>query len=60
MPKGFKFGNGQQGPNGVYSELKLSDKLASELDVIKNHVCGLNESLEEALYEKNMAKSQLD
>ena len=39
-------------PNSVYGELKLSDRLASELDVIKNHVSDLNEKLELVLYEK--------
>ena len=39
-------------PNSVYGELKLSDRLASELDVIKQHVWDLNEKLEVAVYEK--------
>jgi hypothetical protein len=51
MGKSFKYGK-NDGPNSVYGELKLSDRLATELDNIKNHVSGLNENLEEALYEK--------
>jgi hypothetical protein len=49
--KSLKHGKGD-GPNSVYGELKLSDKLATELDNIKFHVSGLNEKLEEALYGK--------
>ena len=36
--------------NSVYGELKLSEKLVSELDVIRDHVDRLNEQLEEAQY----------
>ena len=36
----------------VYGELKLSEKLADELDIVRNEVFKLKESLEEANYLK--------
>jgi len=47
-------------PHSVYGELKLSDKLASELNVIKDHVGDLNEKLEVALYEKEQSLKQVN
>ena len=46
--------------DSVYGELKLSEKLACELDVIKDHVDSLNEQLEEANYKYDLVKSELD
>ena len=43
----------------VYGELKLSSKLADELESIKSAVDDLNERLEVALYERDSYKSQL-
>lgn len=47
-------------PHSVYGELKLSEKLSSELEVIKDHVDALNEKLEEALYQRDNYKIELD
>ena len=55
--QGMSRGNNQQ---SVYGELKLSEKLSSELDVIKDHVNGLNEKLEEALYQRDSYKTEID
>ena len=44
----------------VYGELKLSEKLSSELEVIKDHVNAINEKLEEALYQRDNYKVELD
>lgn len=55
-----KFGNiGGEQSNSVYGELKLSEKLADELNVVKDHVDSLNEKLEEALYDKEIFKHEL-
>lgn len=49
------------GPIGsVYGELKLSEKLSSELQVVRDQVEHLRESLEEALYLKEKHKSELE
>ena len=55
-----KFGNlaGEQS-SSVYGELKLSEKLANELNAVKDHVDSLNEKLEEALYERDIYKHEL-
>ena len=45
--------NGSGGHSSVYGELKLSEKLASELDQIKSYVDDLHESFEEAVYERD-------
>lgn len=45
--------------SSVYGELKLSSKLADELDGIKSAVDDLNEKLEVALYERDGYKAQL-
>lgn len=44
---------GGQGPNSVYGELKLSEKLAAELGVVKDECNHYKELLEEALYHKD-------
>ena len=44
----------------MYGELKLSEKLAHELEVVREHVQSLNEKLEEALYDKENFKSDLE
>ena len=54
--QGMSRGNQQS----VYGELKLSEKLSSELEDIKNHVNGLNERLEEALYQRDSYKIEID
>ena len=38
------------GTQSVYSELKLSDHLANQLQLVKDQVDDLNEKLEESLY----------
>ena len=43
----------------MYGELKLSEKLVKELDVIRNHVDTVNEKLEEALYTADVYKSEV-
>lgn len=49
------------GPLGsVYGELKLSEKLAQELAVVREQVDHLRESLEEALYQKEKNRSDLE
>ena len=61
--KKFKFSKiGAQGqnPESVYGELKLSEKLVEELDKVRDMVDDLNERLEEAIYERDMHKSELD
>lgn len=49
----FKLPDGAGGASSVYGELKLSEKLASELDQIKSYVDELHESFEEAVYERD-------
>jgi len=44
----------------VYGELKLSEKLSNELNIVKSIVDSLNENLEEAHYFKNNYKRDLD
>ena len=44
----------------VYGELKLSEKLAAELQSVREQVDHLRESLEEALYLKEKNKSDLE
>ena len=44
----------------VYGELKLSEKLVDELDKIRDLVDDLNERLEEALYQRDSYKRDLD
>lgn len=58
--KQFKFATigDARDPNSVYGELKLSEKLVEELDVIREHVDDLNEQLEEAVYTQNLYKSK--
>jgi len=38
------------GSSSIYGELKLSEKLVKELDIIRSHVDTVNEKLEEAIY----------
>ena len=38
----------------------MSEKLAHELEVVREHVQSLNEKLEEALYDKENFKSDLE
>lgn len=54
-----KFGTHGDQPSSVYGELKLSEKLANELNAVKDHVDSLNEKLEEALYERDIFKHEL-
>ena len=42
---------GDKGQKSVYGELKLSEKLVEELDLIREKVDDLNERLEESMYE---------
>jgi len=61
--KKFKFskiGAHGQNPESVYGELKLSEKLVDELDKVRDMVDDLNERLEEAIYERDMYKGDLD
>jgi len=55
-----KFGAQGQNPESVYGELKLSEKLVDELDNVKDMVDDLNERLEEAVYERDMFKTDLE
>ena len=50
--------NDARNSNSVYGELKLSEKLVAELDVIRDHVDSLNEQLEEALYNHESAVAE--
>lgn len=43
----------------MYSELKLSEKLAGELNDIRQQVGGMREQLEDAVYEKDQAIEEL-
>ena len=43
----------------VYGELKLSDKLATELQMCKNDLQALRELFDETNYEKNLLQEQL-
>jgi hypothetical protein len=40
--------------NSVYDELKLSEKLSYELNLIRNKVDNLKEQLEESLYQRSL------
>ena len=44
----------------MYGELKLSEKLSNDLQLVKDQVEGLQEQLEEALYEKDRYKALVD
>lgn len=55
----FKMDAIQSGPS-VYGELKLSEKLSNDLQMVKDQVEGLNERLEEAVYEKERYKRLVD
>ena len=46
----FKFKQNGAGPSSIYGELKLSDKLAQELQVVKDHLDFLTENLENVTY----------
>ena len=52
----FKLDGGLAAGPSVYGELKLSEKLSNDLQLVKDQVEGLNERLEEALYEKERYK----
>lgn len=43
----------------MYGELKLSEKLSNELQAVRDQVEALNESLEEACYERDQYKSEV-
>lgn len=44
----------------VYGELKLSEKLSDELNLVKSIVDQLNEGLEESNYYRELFKTELD
>jgi len=56
----FKFAGGGEASKSVYGELKLSEKLAEELESVRDHVNSMNEFLEEARYERDTFKRELD
>lgn len=58
--KDFKVPTGGQRTNSVYGELKLSEQLHDELDVIRYQVDSLKEELEETLYEKECLQKEMD
>ena len=47
-------------PKTVYSELKLSEQLSSQLQELKNRFDDLMEELESASYERDYCKKQLN
>jgi hypothetical protein len=51
--KPIMLGDGSQ---SVYGELKLSEKLHTELDIVREQVDQLNEKLEYALYQRDNLK----
>ena len=55
-----RFGKGTFQDKSVYGELRLSEKLGNELAIIKDHVDTLNEKLEEALYERDLSRNELE
>lgn len=57
--KNLKAGQFQKDPNTVYGELKLSEKLQSELTIVRDRVNFLNEQLEQAIYERDAFKRQV-
>jgi len=48
------------GSQSVYGELKLSEKLHTELDIVREQVDQLNEQLEEAQYQRDTLKLQVE
>ena len=61
LKTGVKFKQPEvEGRGSVYGELKLSEKLAEELDQIKTYVDDVHEGLEEAVYERDELRSLLE
>ena len=57
---GKKFKTGQTPVKaGIYDELKLSEQLSHELNLIKNNLDEYKETLEEALYERDSLRLEL-
>ena len=54
-----KLGFGQDVPNSVYGELKLSEKLLEDLNHVRQQVLNLHESLEECNHQKDMSNAKL-
>lgn len=48
------------GTKSVYGELKLSEKLANELNIVRDQVFNLKESLEESNYLKEKFEKERD
>jgi hypothetical protein len=57
--KQFKIPSSGEKSGSVYGELKLSEQLHNELDVIRFQVDSLKEELEDSLYEKDSMQKQL-
>lgn len=51
LGKKFKFEG--EAKSSVYGELKLSEQLANQLQLVRDEVYGLQESLEEAIYQRD-------
>ena len=49
----FKVPSQADGSASVYGELKLSEKLHNELDIVREQVDKLNEQLEDTTYQKD-------
>ena len=63
IPKAEDFsmsGKGQAPMGTVYGELKLSEKLSNELNIIRFEVDKLNEMLEDASYQRDQYKRELE
>ena len=56
----FKLQPNADGSQTVYGELKLSEKLFAELDVIRDEVNGLKEQLEESTYQRDVLTTKVD
>ena len=63
IPKAEDFsmsGKGHAPMGTVYGELKLSEKLSNELNIIRFEVDKLNELLEDASYQRDQYKRELE
>lgn len=56
----FKVPHAAEGSHSVYGELKLSEKLHNELDIVREQVDKLNEELEDTTYQKECLQKEFE
>ena len=60
---GTNFGDFKEGanmPNSVFGELKLSEQLADELQLAKQHIASLQEQLEQSIYDNEALNEEIN